>query len=119
MGIVEAGSVEFAIDKIDAPYVKAVVDGLGNSNDLMVAVSLDEKSTWENGIFENSRYCRVIITDDGRCEVFVDSLFGHSMTRPFRRVRKWKSKDLPSAIGKINGYLCKVQEWHERTNPWK
>ena len=115
MGLVGHGSTEFVKDFVGAPHVSAVISTLGGHASLMIAISLDAKDLWANGIFENSRYCRVKIDDDGRCEMFVDQLFGiipwdSGLKRPFNRMRKWKSKDLQHAVDKINGYLNKCRD---------
>lgn len=115
MGLVGHGSLGFAKDFLDAPEILAHISTLGGTASLLMTISLDERSTWQNGIFENSRYCQIHIQDDGRCEIFVDQLFGiipwdSKLKRPFNRMRKWKSKDLQHAIDKINGYLNKCRD---------
>ena len=69
----------------------------------MVAISLDEKSTWVNNIYENSRYMRFDISYDGVIKQFTVS---HKVGKKFRKSR-FKTPD--EAIRKINTYIKQVQ----------
>lgn len=90
--------------KIDAPVVKASYSTLGGERNasIMLAISIDPKESWGNGIYENSRYMRFHIQQDGVIEQFRIS---HKISLKFRKVR---AKSLDDVITKINAYLSKV-----------
>ena len=92
-------------NKINAPVVKASYSTLGGERDasIMVAISIDPKDSWGNGIYENSRYMRFHIQPDGVIEQFRIS---YKIPLKFRKVR---AKSLDDVIAKINAYLSKVQ----------
>lgn len=50
--------LELVRTKLDAPWVGAYVSTLGGKDrpTVMLRISLDPKTTWINGILENSRY---------------------------------------------------------------
>jgi hypothetical protein len=85
--------------QLSAPYVKAQVSTLGGAErpSVMLSISLDPKSEWKNGIYENSRYARFHIHYDGVIERF--SGYG---TPKFRKSRFTKTDDV---IKKINAYI--------------
>ena len=102
-------TIKDAVDKlnqkIDAPVVKASYSTLGVERDasILLAVSLDPKESWSNGIYENSRYMRFHIQQDGVIEQIRVS---HKIPSKFRKVR---AKTMDDIIAKINAYIAKVQ----------
>lgn len=91
--------------KINAPVAKASYSTLGGERDssILLALSIDPKESWGNGIYENSRYMRFHIQQDGVIEQFRIS---HKIPLKFRKVR---AKSMDDVVAKINAYLSKVQ----------
>jgi hypothetical protein len=97
-----------AIDKylesrIKAPEVRVHVSTLGGvaRADAIVSASLDKKSTWANGIYQNSRYFQIMIGRDGTVE-----MFQKSYKIPAKAMRKSKVASLPDAVTKINKWIA-------------
>ncbi len=90
---------------IDAPVVSAKYSTLGGERNvsILVALSLDPKESWSNGIYENSRYMRFHINTDGVIEQFRKA---HTINDKFRKIRV---KTIDQLISKINDYLKKVK----------
>ena len=82
---------------ISAPYVTSYVSRLG-APALMLTVSLDPRSTWVNGILQNSRYANFMIDEDGTIEHFSGSL---------PKFRKCKAADAAAVAAKINAWIAK------------
>ncbi len=108
--IFDSSSVERARKQIkgqlQAPFVNVSVSNLGGTPAIMIALSLDEKNEWTNGIFENSRYTRFMLepeTNKSNLEQF--SL--HYELKP--KFRKSKVKSIDAAINKINTWINKVK----------
>jgi len=97
--------VRYLNSKIKAPAVSSQVSTLGGVNraSAIVHVSLDPKSRWANGIFQNSRYFIMSITRDGAMEMFSKSY------RLKDKMRKSKVASLPVAVAKINKYIVRVK----------
>ena len=83
----------------EAPVVRVHLSTLGGSDkaSLMILISLDEQSTWRNGILENSRYKRLAMHHDGKIEQF--SGYGCA---PFR---KCPAKSIEHAASKILDWI--------------
>jgi hypothetical protein len=81
-----------------APLIKVQRSTLGGEQNasLMILVVLDDKSTWTNGILENSRYARFSIHKD-RLESFSNS------TKV--KFRSCKIKSIDHAAQKINNWI--------------
>jgi len=86
---------------IDAPFVRVKKATLGTTT-LMMVVSLDPKSEWENNILENSRYFRMSLDADGTLEQFV---VAYDVGKKFRKRRV---KSVSDAVKKINQYIKQV-----------
>ena len=97
--------VRYLNAKIKAPAVSSQVSTLGGVNraSAIVHVSLDPKSKWANGIFQNSRYFIMDISRDGTMEMFSKSY------RLKDKMRKSKVASLPLAVAKINRYIAEVR----------
>ena len=68
---------------------------------LIVYGSLDEKRDWVNGIFENSRYFKMILGNDG-----IMKLVSQGTSLKFRQS---KVVDVDDAIRRINKYISDVE----------
>lgn len=97
-----------AIDKylesrIKTPEVHVQVSTLGGvaRAGAIISASLDKKSTWANGIYQNSRYFQIRIDRDGTME-----MFHKSYKIPAKAMRKSKAKSLPDAVLKINKWIA-------------
>lgn len=71
---------------------------------LSVAASLDPKDQWINHIFENSRYIKLLMHDDGAVSVTT-----WSRKAPFRQVRMKSPEDLLAKITKWAQAAASVQ----------
>ncbi len=60
---VDCDTVKEALRKV-CPHLNVYKSPIAGG--LCVTASLDEKSTWANGIFENSRYFRAFLSVDGK-----------------------------------------------------
>jgi len=96
------GGVASVKTGIKAPHVSASVSTLGGEKraSLMVNLSLDPKDTWENGIFQNSRYAQLHVDYNGMLEMFSGSI------RPY--LRKTRVTSVSDAVNKINQWIGKV-----------
>lgn len=90
--------------KINAPYVYAQVSTLGGvaRASAIVKVSLDKKSSWQNGILQNSRYFMVSIDRSGTVEQF-------SVSYRLKKMRKSKAVSLADTVVRINKYIASVK----------
>ena len=92
--------------RIKAPHVYSQVSTLGGVNRaaVMLRVSLDPKSKWANGIFENSRYAMWHLDRDGTLEQFQVSYKIRG-----KKMRKQKATSLPDAVARINKWIKLVK----------
>lgn len=90
--------------ELDVPFVQATISTLGGQHrpSVMLKISLDPKSDWKNGIYQNSNYSQFGINADGTIEQF--SCWG--MKKKFRKAR---FKTVDDAVKKINKYLKEVK----------
>jgi len=86
---------------VKAPYVASQITRLGGHTSICVTVSFDLRSTWPNGILENSRYAKFLIDSDGTVEHFSGSL---------PKFRKCKVVDVEAVAAKINKWIANNQE---------
>ena len=93
--------------QIKAPFVRATISTLGGKErpSVMLAISMDEKNTWQNNIFENSRYARFHITHDGVIELFS----GWKLPK----FRKSRFKNIEDVVKKINLFVQKASSMSE------
>ena len=91
-------------NEIKVPYIDAYKSTLGGEENvsILLAISLDEKDTWTYGIYENSRYARFYIDNNGVVEHFRGNI------EP--RFRKTKVKDVDSLINKLNIYFQSIEK---------
>jgi hypothetical protein len=102
----DANKIEHdAESRINAPFVTAEVSTLGGKEraSLIIKVSLQPKSEWENGIFHNSPYFMMHLGHDGVLEQFTVS---HKIPKKFRKSRV---KSVDDAIKKTNVYISKIE----------
>jgi predicted kinase len=102
---VDDGKLMDALKKqIKAPYVAASLSTLGGEEraTIMLAISLDPRETWTNGIYENSRYLRFSL---GRNGVIANFARAHLIKTKFRK--QWY-KNQADAIKKLNAYVSKA-----------
>jgi hypothetical protein len=87
--------------KLKGPVIQVKYSTLGGNDKVTISVvgSLDEKDTWVNGIFENSRYFMFMIMQDGTIEQFRKS---YKIPNKFRKTRV---KSIQDAIKKINMWV--------------
>lgn len=96
----EVAEVSREIERgLNAPFVHVQKATLGPTATVMILVSLDPKSEWQNNILENSRYFRMSLQSDGELDQFTRS---HEIAKKFR---KRYVKDASEAVKKINQYI--------------
>jgi len=90
--------------QIKAPYVYAEMSTLGGKNraSVIIKISLDPKSEWENNIFHNSRYFMIHLHIDGVMEQFTKSYTIQ------KKLRKSRVKSIDDAIKRLNKYISMV-----------
>lgn len=91
---------------IEAPFKSVSLSTLGGvgRESLMISISLDPKSDWANGIFQNSSYLQLAIHATDTIILNTDGIRGGK----FKRFRKQKFKSLQDAANRINKYLSGV-----------
>lgn len=84
------------------PYVDVYVQNLGGIPSIFIQLSLDEKNSWNNGIFHNSRHAIFAIHEDMKLELIAKSY-------QVSKLRK-------SKIQTIDNILSKILQWAEKNN---
>lgn len=89
--------------EISAPFVNAYASSLGGAENIsiLLTIGFDPKETWINGIFENSRYNRFHIYNDGTVENFQGSMRES-------KFRKRNVKSVDELIQVLNSYASSV-----------
>lgn len=89
---------------IGAPVVSVRPSVLGGPDriSLMLMVALDERSSWPNGILENSRYFRIRLDNDGVMEMF------SGWVGKAKALRKTRVRSADEAVAKLNQYIAYV-----------
>lgn len=92
--------------KINAPHVTAKISTLGGKGreSLFFTISLDDKTTWPGGIFQNSRYVIFVVNNDSNTLELVNKYY--KIKEKFRKI---KVKDVSDAIQKINVYIKSIK----------
>ena len=86
-------------------------DNLGSN--VMIAGSFDARETWNNGIFENSRYFRISINPSGNSRYYAEGekvsveMFGLGYKIGAKNMRKYTGTP-EKCIGKIAEWIAKV-----------
>ena len=115
MKVIKASEAIFNVDDADgivrkiesqikAPHVYAEMSTLGGKNraSVIIKISLDPKSEWENNIFHNSRYFMIHLNMGGVMEQFTKSY------KIQKKLRKSRVKSIDDAIKKLNAYISIV-----------
>ena len=84
---------------VKAPVVSIQASSLGGPENIsiMIAIGLDPKESWANGIFENSRYIRLHLYKNGVLESFVNTTGA--------KFRKTRAKSVDDVVAKLNAYV--------------
>ena len=100
----EAEKICLALQKV-APWVVTKISMLGGDENvcILIHVSLDEKSTWINGIVENSRRFMVDFTCHGVLNQFIKE-------RELPNFRKRTVNSVDDAIKKLTEYVKKIEK---------
>ena len=90
---------------IKLPVVNINYSTLGGAKNvsMIIIITFDEKSTWGNNIFENSKYIKFSFHNDGELNLIVKQ---YTIENKFRKA---KCKSIQDAIAKINKYITEVQ----------
>ena len=106
----DINSVDEVMDRIktevNAPFVSIHKSTLGGKERVAIifSISLDEKSTWINDIFENSRYGRFDFERDGTLE-----MFSGWQLKKIKKFRKRKVKSIDDLINTVNSYIMFIE----------
>lgn len=97
------------------PYLSVNKGALGGNDSIFLAVALNPKNEWKNGIFENSQYFRMAIYENGEMEVFTQSLYkkGHNYSYEYRiktKFRKCTAKSVEDAVVRLIKFIDKVND---------
>lgn len=97
----EAQHLADTINTWSFPYVVAYVSTLGGEerSSVMVTVALEPRSSWRNGIMENSRYAKLAFHSSKDRADGVS--FEHFSGRGVAKIRAWKTKDKPALYKKL------------------
>lgn len=95
------------------PFLSINKGALGGNDSIYLAVALNPKDEWKNGIFENSQYFRMAIYHSGEMEVFTQSLYknGHRNIYEYRiktKFRKCTAKSVEDVVKRIKTFIDKV-----------
>lgn len=90
----ETNEIDKIRDNLNFPYVDVNRGCLGGSS-VFISLSFDEDDNWENDIFENSRYLRLVVDNEK-----IEHYSGFSV----KSFRKCKYKDVDDIISKLNKY---------------
>lgn len=103
---------------IKAPFVRCQTSSLGGiaRSAVLIAISLDPKETWQNGIFENSRSGRISISREGVVEHFSGQFSTGGFSNRYN-FRKYRAKTLDAAITKINAFLAAAPQTTKAARP--
>ena len=108
--IFDAESADELVSKLKSgvkvPFINAYKSTLGGPQNVSVLVklSLDEKNTWMNNIFENSRYAHFHVTRPNVIEMFQRS---YKIKTKFRKTR---AKSIDDVVSKINDWAKKAMK---------
>ena len=75
------------------PYVNVQLHTLANHSSLFIKVSLDEPESWYFGIFENSRFAKITVSDS-KMEVL-------SRSRETAKIRKCTVQNVKDVVNKL------------------
>ena len=94
-------AVQSQIEKgIKVPHIQTSISTLGPKTSLAIRISLDDKSTWQNGIFHNSRYGLFMLRgEDNKLEMLTHNRSGTA------KFRKTKIKDVKDLISKLTKWV--------------
>lgn len=89
--------------QINAPFVQHYLSTLGGfaNRSLMMTISIDPRTDWENGILQNSRYAHFSIDANGVVENFSGSL---------PKFRKCTVDSADKLVAKLNAWIAKVSK---------
>lgn len=95
----EAEHLADTINGWDFPYVHAYVSSLGGAerSSVLATISLDPRSSWTNGILQNSRYAVLSFHSGPGEEVRFKQVSGHRI-----KLRSWSTKDKAALYKKLN-----------------
>jgi hypothetical protein len=95
------------------PYLSVSKGPMGGNDSIFLAVGLNPKSEWKNGIFENSQYFRMAVYHSGEMEVFTQSLYKKGQRNCYEgrlktKFRKCNAKSVEEVVKRIKKFIDKV-----------
>jgi hypothetical protein len=95
------------------PYLGIGKGALGGDDSIYLAIALNPKSEWKNGIFENSQYFRMAVYHSGEMEVFTQSLYKKGQRNCYEgrlktKFRKCTAKSVEDVVKRIKTFVDKV-----------
>ena len=92
---------EFALklkNSLKVPFISMRKSSLGGRTTLLLAIGFEKKENWINGIFENSKYARFSIEENGIVECFTIS---HNLNKKFRKSKVKSFEKLKERLNKF------------------
>ena len=83
-----------------------MVSTLGGKPSIAIKISLDDPLTWNNKIFENSRYLTFMLQSEANRSNLELISKNYEIKQKFR---KYKAKNTDAAIVKINNYINSIK----------
>ena len=82
--------------ELKSPFISVKISTIGGNENvaILVAMSIEPKENWTNGIFSNSNYRRFDISNNGITENFINS--------EMPKVRKFTAKTVDDLIIRLN-----------------
>lgn len=92
------------LNSLPVPFKHAYKSALGGQGrtSILFSFSLDPKQDWANGIFENSRYIKMHISNSGIVEQISSS---HKLTKRFR---KFTAKSIDKLLSGLKKYINEI-----------
>lgn len=113
--IVKASEILGDALKKENPGYYSLSKGAFGNDTIMVLVSFEPKTEWSNGYVENSNYFRMSIQENGKMEVFTQSLYEPGKpvsyeTRLKIKFRKATAKSAKDAADRLVKFINEVKK---------
>ena len=111
----EDAMVQIKQSLVDVLPYSNISKGAFGKDTIFVLACFEPKSEWNYGIMENSNYFRMSIYDNGKMEVFTQSLYPKDETASWDnrlkvKFRKSTAKSIPDAISRLHKFIDEVKK---------
>lgn len=115
MDIVQASEILADALKKENPGYYSLSKGAFGNDTIMVLVSFESKTEWSNGYVENSNYFRMSIQENGKMEVFTQSLYEPGKPESYEtrlkiKFRKSTAKNMKDAADRLVKFINEVKK---------